>query len=254
MIYVDARIGSKDLAGPLRSLGLPVELTHLDYGDIAFMGRGPKNAQVPVGIELKKLGDLVSSLRTGRLSGHQVPGLVGPQGAYDYAWLLVEGQYSVDPQGKLITPGSGARGHRWKPVPGGMNVAEMEKRVMTLELCAGLHTRFCNTRKDTLRFLQALYRWWTDDAQDQHKSHLAVQTVSTVVPLSEFRQAVCHWPGIGVRVSKAVEQRFNGSVLTAAQSTWEVWAAIEIKDDKGNVKRLGEPTARRIVRFLRGGD
>lgn len=252
MIYVDQRIGSKDLEHPLRALGLPVELTHLEFADIAFHGRGEGDRPIAVGIELKKLGDLVSSLRTGRLSGHQVPGLVGPQGAYDYAWVLVEGQYAADATGRLVSPGRGARGHRWKPVPGGMNVAELEKRLLTLELCAGLHTRFCNSRPDTLRWLHALYRWWTDQSQDRHSSHLAVQTVASVVPLSPFRQAACHWPGIGVKTSKAVEARFDGSVLAAAQSSWEVWAAIEVKDAKGHVRRLGEPTARRIVQFLRG--
>ena len=37
-----------------------------------------------------KLPDLVSSLRTGRLSGHQLPGLVS---SFDFSYLLVEGTW-----------------------------------------------------------------------------------------------------------------------------------------------------------------
>ena len=75
MIWVDSRIGSKDLAAPLTRLGLPAELTTLPFGDIAFEGQGDDRGPLTVGIEFKVLTDLVQSLRSGRLVGHQVPGL-----------------------------------------------------------------------------------------------------------------------------------------------------------------------------------
>lgn len=251
MIYIDARVGSKDLVTPLTKMGLPVEKVHLDFADIAFTGKGPKGRALQIGIELKKLSDLVGSLRTGRLSGHQLPGLLGPQGAYDYAWLLVEGHYQVDAAGRLLTFKGRNRG--WRPIPGGMNATELEKRVLTLELCGGLHTRFTNSRPDTLRWLSALYHWWTDHAMDHHTSHLAAQTISSVVPLSDFRHAVCHWPGIGLRMSKAAEKAFHGSVTLAANATTMRWADITTLDDQGKSRRFGEKAAGKLTTFLHGG-
>ena len=67
MILVDYRRGSHELKAPLLALGLPVEETTLDYGDLLFEGRGEGGKPVTVAIEYKKFGELMTSMRTGRL-------------------------------------------------------------------------------------------------------------------------------------------------------------------------------------------
>ena len=49
VIFVDYRAGSFELIAPLRKLGLQVEKTTLDFGDIMFEGRGEKAEKVLVG-------------------------------------------------------------------------------------------------------------------------------------------------------------------------------------------------------------
>lgn len=254
MLLVDERIGSKDLAEPLRAMGLPVETTTLAFSDVCFNGRGDNDVPVFIGIELKKLPDLVSSLRTGRLSGHQTPGLVGKDGAFIRAWLLIEGHWRTNSSGIVTVEKFNPRKRRteWVPLHGNMTTAEMEKRVHTLELMCGLHTRYTNTRNDTLHFIANLYRWWSDESMDRHTSHLTPHTAHGFLPLSDFRQTVMRFPSIGLKASKAVEDYFGGNLLQACAASVDEWAEVVTFTKEGKPRRLGTKAAADIYRFCRG--
>ena len=90
MILVDTRAGSNELIEPLLKAGLPVEEATLEFGDLAFLGRGEGGKKLTIGIEHKKMGDLVQSMTGGRLAGHQLPGMLG---MYDRCWLIAEGDW-----------------------------------------------------------------------------------------------------------------------------------------------------------------
>ena len=251
MLFCDNRIGSKDLADPLRKMGLEVELTRLDYADVAFEGKGNEGRPVFTGVELKKLPDLITSLRDGRLAGHQALGLVS---SYDYRWLLAEGQYKPDKHGQLLVPNK----HGWAPAPGSMTVSELEKRILTMELLGGLRVRHTQSRFGTLHFIAALYRWFTDTSMDRHTTHIVDHEPQGLIQLSDFRRAVMKWPGIGTRTSAAVEKHFmvqstkQASIRAAANATVEEWTEITTMDRKGKPRRLGTKVAQQIVRFCRG--
>lgn len=248
MIYVDRRVGSKDLLAPLKSAGLDAVLEDLEFADVAFSGQGPKGTTVDIGIELKRLNDCIQSLRTGRLAGHQLPGL---RAQYEHAWLIVEGQWGANEQGYVTTYQGRQRG--WHTTPGKMRASELEKQILTLELCGGLHARYTNTRADTVRFLVNLYRWWTDTALDHHTSHLAVHDQPTLVPINQWRQAFTKLPGIGIKASKSVAEHFGNSLRDAARATVSEWAAILVVDEStGTSRRIGTKVAERIVKFLEG--
>lgn len=246
MLLIDRRVGSKDLYPPLKKLGLPADLVELDYGDLAFEGRGPNATSVLVGIELKTLPDLVNSLRTRRLARRQLPGLLK---TYEHAWLVVEGLWRPDRQGEL-TMYQGPR-RRWRPLHGRMSSSEMEKRLLTLEMC-GLHVRYTTSRVATLAFVVSLYRWFTDKTMEQHQSHIAIHGPLHLVPISRFRQAVATFPEIGLKTSLAVERHFEGSLDRACTADADEWAAIETRDDKGKTRRIGTKHAEQIVKFCRG--
>lgn len=247
MILIDAAVGSNDLAKPLRKMGLPVEVLHLDAADIAFTGRGAfDQEEIFVGIELKRLGDGISSLRTGRLAGKQLPKLRRHFGGF--AWLLVEGRWEADSAGRVCTYKGPRRG--WVPVPGNVGAAEFEKQLLTLEINGGLRRKDTNTRADTLRFISTLYHWWTDVSQDQHSSHIAVYEPPTLVPLSPFRQAVYMWPEVGMKTSAVVEKTFKGSIRRACKASVDEWAAITTVDRHGKERRFGEKAARKLDVFL----
>ena len=256
MILVDKQ-GPKGafLLKPLQEAGLPAVIAdpQLTAGDLAFSGRGVGGRAVEIGIEFKRLDssstDLAQSLRSGRLSGEQLPKLLGERGAYDLAWLVIEGQWRHDPRSGLITVYKGPR-RGWMAIPGKMSSNELEKKLLTLEMLGGLRVRFTNTRADTVRFISALYRWWTDRDLDKHGSHLVVHEAPTFHAVTDVAAAFLRWPGVGYKAAAAAEVRFGG-VGTAAHASVGQWAALVI-GDKG--KRFGRVRAEKLVTWLRGGE
>ena len=247
MILVDRRIGSKDLLAPLIKLGLDAELTELSFGDVAFEGKGSNHTSLAIGIELKTIPDLVNSVRSGRFAGHQLPGL---RQMYEHSWLVIEGTYRSDRAGALTRYQGSRRG--WTSVHGQMTASELEKQVLTFELCGGLHVRYTNSRRATLNFIASLFRWWTDKSMERHQSHLAVHTPHGFTPLSEFRQVVSRFPGIGLKTSLAVEKHFEAHLERAVCAGVDEWAAIETRTDSGTTRRIGLKVADGVVRFCQG--
>jgi ERCC4-type nuclease len=241
MIYVDSRAGSKDLVKPLATLlgANLVEETDLTFGDLYFAGRGIGGHSVAIGVEHKRLGDIIQCCRDGRFAGHQLPGL---RKTYDHAWLLIEGAWRADAQGFVATYKGPQQG--WKAVPSKMRASEYEKHLLTFQVCGGVHVAQVDVRESTLRFLVNLYRWWSDVDLDKHTSHLAIHQPAMLGEVSAFRRAVMAWPSIGLKTSTAVEQHFD-SIMDAATAETSEWEKVMVDG-----RRLGTKTAERIVRFL----
>lgn len=248
MLLVDDRAGSKELAGPLSKLGLPIELTRLAFGDLAFIGRGEKGADVSIGIEFKQLGELVQSIRSERLQGFQ---LLGMRDEYDYSYLFFEGPWLYDKQGLLQRRSKATN----KPVPlgGQMTISELLKRVFVLHLRGGLNPWPTTSREDTLSSIRDLYRTWTDTALDKHKSHLGIYQAPGLVPISDIRRTFKSFPGLGMAGAQAADQYFGGNVARACSASVEEWSNIVTIDDKGKPRRLGVSVAEVLWEHLHGG-
>ena len=248
LFAVDYRRGSQELIAPLEALGYDVAETTLPYGDVAFTGKGEQGKSVEVGVEFKKLEELVQALKTERLQGHQ---LLGMHHAYDFRYLLIEGELLYDRKGHLLKR-VGRR--EFKPIPG-MGVYELLKRVHVLWLRGGLMPIWTPNRRHTLMQLDVLHKVWTDKALDEHTSHLAIYQPPALVQISQFRQTVSTLPGIGLRVSLAVEKYFKregrASLRRAFNGDLNTWAAVEIVDKKGKTRKLGHKIAERIQEALR---
>ena len=246
MIWLDYREGSKELLKPLAKIDLPVEITTLEYGDIAFEGKGPNDTTVSVGVEYKQLGEFVQSLRTERLTGHQ---MLGMRDVYDYCWLLVEGEVICDKQGKLLRR-VGRKDFR--QMGGSMGISELYKRELGLHLRGGLTPVRTRTQAESVRWIEALYRTWTDVAWDDHKSHIGIYRAPSIVPMSDVQTAIAAWPGVGYKLSRAIDNHFHGSIARACMAGVGEWADIETIDKDGKTRRLGHALATKVVNFLHG--
>lgn len=256
MLFVDPRQGSCELVKPLRAAGLNIDDTVQLDCDIHFTGRGERGAPVSIGIEHKKVSDLISSLNSARLQGLQLPRMLD---TYDRNWLIVEGDWQHDEHGRVTMFKS--KGRR-RPVHGAPPAVELEKRLLTLEIRGGFRIRHCATRRDTVRFVVALYRTWTDKDLDEHKSHLAMHEGPDFdrklrIPMSDFRQAIARLDGIGYVTSQYIEQKCwdtklnRGSWDRLMRLTIDNIAEIQTRDEKGNARRIGQKRAERIVEALR---
>lgn len=256
MILVDAATGSNELVEPLLKLGLPVEKTHLESGDLAFVGRGEKGAPLFIGIEYKKLGELVSSLNTERVQGHQLPTM---QQTFDRSYMIVVGDFHHDQQGRAVVfKGPG----KPKPLPGNLNAVELEQVLFNLQTRGGLITRHVTTERDALRVIVAWYRYWTDKDLDKHKSHLAVYApdldTGLKIPISRFRKGLIQLvDGLGRAMSGAVEREFydhekqEGSWTRLLRATEKELADIAVVDPDGKRRKLGAKMASKIREALR---
>jgi len=70
------------------STGVPSQLDELPSGDFAFLGNGPNEEPVSIGIERKVIQDFISSFTSGRLMAEQLPKLCEH---HHYPYLLLEG-------------------------------------------------------------------------------------------------------------------------------------------------------------------
>lgn len=246
MIFVDKAVGSADLEPMLRKTGVPVELAWIGTADVEFMGRGVNGDPVLIGIEVKRLTELTGDWD--RFAGVQVPKMQAP--TYAHRWLIYEGEWTKDKRSGLLTRWAGKRGR--KPLHGQANALALRKKLLTLEMCAGFHKERTYDRAETVEAIVALYRFWTDDDLDKHKSHIVNYQPIGLLPLSKFAHAFGAWPDISVKRAKAVARKFKNSIRRASSASVDEWAALEVPDEEGNVRHLGAKTAEKLVRFLNG--
>jgi ERCC4-type nuclease len=227
LILVDPREGSKQYAPLLSSLGAPVELTPLDFGDAVFFG-----SDRSVGIELKKFDDMLQCIVTGRFSGHQLPGLAS---TYDDVWLIVEGLWRPGDDGVLeqwgwnhttrkagwVSAGKGKR--RWM-------YRDFDNYLTTIEVKGGVRVKRTSSETETARVVYGLYNWFQD--VEGHRAHLAFnragrdQAIFTRPTLA--RRVAAELPGIGFDRSGMIAGHFETvrKMVAADEKEWRTLPGI----------------------------
>jgi ERCC4-type nuclease len=163
MVIIDDRAGSIELLDcpVLKDIAI---LGHLDFGDVMLTGHGPDNSTITVGIELKKIPDLVSSISTGRLGGHQLPGMAR---SYDYIWLLTYGQYRISKTNLLQTK----RKTSWKTFKWGVKEvpwAYFEGTLLTYDFIGGMRHKHLSDINEAAAWITVMDRW-LNKPWDKHK-------------------------------------------------------------------------------------
>lgn len=237
MIFVDPRYGtakagrtSAQKAVALALAGFPgivVEESVLPFGDFTFLGHGPDDAVLQVGIELKTVSDFVTSMQTGRLAGYQVPGLLE---TYQRAYIVVQGFYRANRRtGALEMPA----GNRWRALQVGQRPvfwSDVEKFISSLEEL-GIRVRRTRTPNETASVIgQVLYPFW-QKPYDEHATFHAHYTAPATLALVREDEAaarirrvcVALKTGIGYGRSKAVADRFESvyGMVTAEPAAWQ---------------------------------
>lgn len=236
--------GSNGLWDDLKKTTLPIKQDALAGGDLMFLGRGPEGVEVTVGVEFKKIRDLLSSIRSKRLQGHQLHELH----AYDFRFLLVEGEWRHNDSGQ-VTVRSGFKD--WSAAKGNFSASELDKALLGLVLRGGLHyVEPTHTRRETIRWIESLYRNFTDVAWDDHTSHTGIyRPTSAFSKPSPFCNFMAGIPHLGIKRGKAVETFFRNpttgkaSPRRAVAARADTWRAID---------GIGSKVAEQIDAFLEG--
>ena len=238
MIYVDNRVGSKELFH-LFPKG-KVELVHMEYADFSFMGCG-EDGQISVGIERKTISDFVNSMTSGRLSGHQ---LIGLMNSYHYIYLILEGIFRASPENGILEIW---RGGGWQEYTAGKRrfmARDIWTFMNTIQVVCGLHCYHCSRDTDTVQYIMALHHWWTKEYAE-HRGHLQPHTGVTVElsRQSLVRRVAAQLDGIGWEKAKAIDQRFG--------SVGELVGALP--EDLMGIEGIGKGLTASIIKQLHGG-
>lgn len=241
---VDPRAGSGPLFPALQHRGIPgVHLGPLDYGDMAIVGNGPEGCPVSVGVEYKKLPDLIQCIDNGRFVGHQLPGMLAH---YNVIWLLVEGIWRERSDGIIEAP----RGQHWSPLISGTGKAmasSLEGFLLTMEQKVGIKVMRTGTASQTVDWLYHMNRWWTHKDWEEHRAHLAFDNSSALALIRKpnlVRRVAKELPGVGMGRSGPVAKHFR-TVLDMAVAGAEEWEGIE---------GIGKVTAQRVVKMIQQGE
>jgi len=230
MILVDDRVGSKELL-PLFPHNMAT-LTRLEYADLAFTGCGPDGVPYNIGVERKTIRDLVNSMISGRLSGHQLPGLLN---SYHVVYLVVEGIYRPGDDGALELWGRSG----WYTLTPVVMYDAVINFCNTLAVVTWVHVFQTGTDRETVKLVRALERWWEKE-YEKHSSHIRSRTPETVYLFKPtFKQTVAaSLPGIGTEKAKAV---------CVAFPTVEAMATAEV-GDWVKVPGVGKGIAEKVVK------
>lgn len=236
MLTVDPREGSQNLVEPLSTMGVPVRKEKLEFGDCSFVGRGPEDSVLPIGIEYKSVSDLLQSWQDGRLLGHQLPGMLN---AYSVAYLLVEGSISADVDDRIRIFTSR---NKWETVRSETKYSNLVGWIESLRQLYGVHVlTSANLLTSTVQ-VASIYRWW----QKEYSSHGTPVTIHTpnlrrdlIVP-TRIMKVAATFPGVGSEKLLDIEEQFGSirEMVNADAATWR------------QVDGVGKKTAETIVKYL----
>lgn len=250
-LRLDSQAGSVDLEAPLRSVGVPVEMTRLPAGDIEIQGRA-EHAPVMVGVEYKKLPDLLTCERDGRFAEQ----LRAMRQRYDVCWLLIEGEWRLgeEPYGRRQGDSLEVREKRGWENRAGHSYQEIAAWVLTMAQRGGALVWRTRDQAESVAWVRSLYWWWTAKAFEEHRAHLMWYTPPWV-PENPFELApsvgrkvaaalLAQGPAVDVNSTRAaaVAAHFGGSVrrmLTASEKEWR------------EVEGIGAKIARRVMEVLK---
>ena len=239
-------------------------MTTLEYGDVMWMGVDREGEPVLVGAERKTLDDLVSSLMSGRLSGHQLPGMLDPASGFHYNYLIVEGLSRPDPRtGVLEKFGIWKKPHlsaeewglegremggRWYDVGRGTRrfmFSAIDHYLATIETRACVRVAYTLSPRHTAHWIASRYGWWQTK---EHKSHLVLDETpdpSILKPQKKegkylLRLMLAQVPGLGWDKTKA---------LTEAYPTMKAVREAGVKGVR-EVEGIGPVLAERVIKAV----
>ncbi len=248
MIRIDTRPGSGELSSLFRTYGLQPERVKLEYGDLEFSGQGAKG-ECLIAIERKRINDLVASITSDRLAGHQLQGMAR---TYDVIYLIIEGLWRNLNGHVEIRENS-----TWFKAP--IDPRRLNGFLTTLESKAGIIVRRTDRPEETVSMVVDLYRWWQQPWED-HKSHQAIYTVQptnanghrtvSLIPrdVTLVEKVALQFPGLAERARYAADRW--PTVRSMMHASEEDWADLLWIDKNGKERRLGEVTARKIIEAI----
>lgn len=224
MVIIDDRDGSRELAfsDTLRSM---CDLQRLEFGDVMLTGHGPVG-QISVGVEVKSVHDLLSSLDTGRLQGHQLPGMFK---TYDQSWLLIYGYARASESNHLELRSNRGTWYTYKMGPRPMPWSYIEGWLLTAQMLTPLRIKWVANKEEAAKWI-AVLDGWLAKPWEKHKGMQAFNRSGDVAAPpgadpteAQMAKVAAALPGVGWTRGWAAARHFTSieSMINAPASEWE---------------------------------
>ncbi len=194
---------------------------------------------MPIGVEVKTVGDLLACITSRRFVENQLGGL---QDCYGFWYLLVEGQYMAGEDGELLI----WRGRWVQPTWGssGWLYRRVAHWLTSMVVQGGARLLQTRDRAETIAALHAEYTWWTAEDWSEHtavREHAwssGIRRGNTRPPT--LARMLAQLKSLGPKRAMAACTHFKG--LDAVQGACaELWQ---------EVPGVGKATARAVVKEL----
>lgn len=174
-----------DLIRALQPFDLTTVTARLEFGDCMFEGSGPGDQPWTVAFERKTITDLVDSMQSRRLSGHQLHGLTTH---YDKCYLAVEGMWRPGPNG-CIERFNGKRG--WEPMfvnRQGVSYRQVDSFLSSLELRWNIFPiRTANYQETAALYASRYFSW--QKLWSKHRAHDVIYAPPPDTPASHSHRS-----------------------------------------------------------------
>jgi ERCC4-type nuclease len=177
-------------------------------GDFCFSGEGPKGPCL-IGVERKRVKDMMTSIRSGRFSGEQIPKLINH---YDFTFLVIEGRYRTNWVSGVLED---KWGRDYSPIVIGKSSflgLELEAFLVSLAACTPIRVVRTRDEKETVDFLITLNHSFSAPWEKQISKVTAIhqpEQYATVGKASTLRRFAHSLSGLGWERSGTVEQNFD---------------------------------------------
>ncbi len=221
--------------------------SQLNSGDYCFLGNGPEG-EITVGIERKKIHDMLGSERSGRVTC-QIANMIEE---YDFCCLIVEGLFRPGETGIIETLSYDG----WGPL--NMSTAkqreertrnndfryysELDNYETSLELRRRVMVKETGSKRHTAWRIANLYHYFQKSWED-HSAVEQVKIQSGIITkrASHLRMMAAQLPGIGWGRAGKVEKHFR-SITHMVNSSLDNWLEID---------GIGKKTAEGVLKVLK---
>lgn len=239
IILIDNRAGSFDLVQyfPPESC----QLTRLTSGDAAFFGYGPDGPYtLPVGIELKSIGDILACFYTGRFLNGQLPGMTE---LYRRIYLVIYGDWRDGADGLLETLAWTDGKPTWVTMRPKTLYRAFDNWLNSITESTNVIVKRAITKKEAAAQIWDLYSFWSKD-YEQHKSLFRFDKSHippTIKRPSLKRLILGLLPGVGWKKSGPADEHFK-SIVELVMAEEDEWIKIP---------GIGKTLAKQIVTAFR---
>lgn len=192
----------------------------LEFGDAAILGHN----DCLIGVERKRVGDLLRVIVDGRFVSEQLPGLLN---TYSRIYLLVEGEWCARGDGALLVRGS--RGQWEQPMWGrqdGWRYSEVSRWLTSLEEGAGVRLMRTGSPLESAAWLENLEAEFSKAPEKRRTLQgIYYAPIPSLFTPSLVRRFAALLPGIGPGKSLAVADHFK-TVHEAVNAPLKSWLEI----------------------------